>query len=288
MKLPNHREATQPLSTVQPGNERWWSENPMTYDWTGDIGEPPLSPQWFAAVDAEFIRASKPYTTAVQPFDLIMPADLVGKQVLEIGCGMGLHTAELVRRGATVTAIDITDFAVKATSERLRQQGLSAEVHRIDAEALPFVDGQFDLVWSWGVIHHSSCTTRIVREIARVLQPQGEARVMVYNRQSFKARYLLARYYFLAGEFRHRTPDEVLWNHTDGFLARHYPPELFNDLFQGFFTSTDMQTLGLESDAFPLPAVLRKRIVPLVSADRKRRMASKRGYFLFVTAFHPS
>lgn len=288
MKLPNHREANQLPLTVQPGNQRWWSENPMTYDWTGDIGDPVLSPQWFAAVDAQFIRKSRPYTTAVRPFDLIMPDDLGGRQVLEIGCGMGLHTTELVRRGAEVTAIDITDFAVQATSERLRQQGLTAEVHRIDAEALPFADDEFDFVWSWGVIHHSACTTRIVREIARVLQPQGEARVMVYNRESFKVRYLLARYYVLAGEFRRRTPDEVLWNHTDGFLARHYPPELLTDLFRGFFSNTDIQTLGLESDAFPLPAVLRKRIAPLVSSDRKRRMASKRGYFLFLTASHPS
>ena len=45
----------------------------------------------------------------------------------------------------------------------------------------------FDLVWSWGVIHHSSRTGRIVRQIARVLQPQGEARVMVYNRHALSS-----------------------------------------------------------------------------------------------------
>ena len=119
MRLPNHKEANQPLSTVQPNNERWWTENPMTYDWAGGIREVPLSPQWFKEVDAEFIQASKPYTTAVESFDLIMPADLAGKRVLEIGCGMGLHTSELVRRGGSVTAIDLTEFAVEATSERL-------------------------------------------------------------------------------------------------------------------------------------------------------------------------
>lgn len=288
MKLPSHKEANQPLATVQPENERWWTENPMTYDWAGRIREVPLSPQWFEEVDAEFIQASRPYTTAVEPFDLIMPADLTGKRVLEIGCGMGLHTSELVRRGGSVTAIDLTEFAVNATSERLRQQDLSAEVHRVDAEALPFPDDEFDFVWSWGVIHHSSCTTRIVREIARVLRPEGEARVMVYNRESFKARYLLARYYVLAGEFRRRTRDEVLWNHTDGFLARHYPPELFNDLLQGFFTHAETKVLGMESDAFPLPQAVRRLIAPLFSAEKKRRMASKRGYFLFAIASRPT
>ena len=102
---------------------------------------------------------------------------------------------------------------------------------------------------------------------------------MVYNRQSFKARYLLARYYVLAGEFRRRTPDEVLWDHTDGFLARHYPPELFNDLFQGFFAVAETRVLGMESDAFPLPQVVRRLIAPVFSAGRKRRMASEAWLF---------
>ena len=54
----------------------------------------------------------------------------------------------------------------------------------MDAEHLEFPDETFDFVWSWGVIHHSANTEAIIREIHRVLKPGGEARVMVYHRNS--------------------------------------------------------------------------------------------------------
>ncbi|MBK7629848.1 MAG: class I SAM-dependent methyltransferase [Ignavibacteriales bacterium] len=53
---------------------------------------------------------------------------------------------------------------------------------KMDAEALQFEDNSFDFVWSWGVIHHSSNTRKILEEIQRVLKPGGEAIIMVYHR----------------------------------------------------------------------------------------------------------
>jgi 2-polyprenyl-3-methyl-5-hydroxy-6-metoxy-1,4-benzoquinol methylase len=287
MKQSDHREMTETLSDVQENNRQWWSSNPMTYHWKDEIAERQLSPEWFTAIDAPFIRASIPYTTDREPFDLIMPPDLAGKRVLEIGCGMGLHTSALVRRGADVTAIDLTEFAVRATRERLSLNGLRATVERCDAEQLPFGPSTFDLVWSWGVIHHSACTTRIVREIARVLEPAGEARVMVYNRDSFVARYHIFRQFLLHGGFRHTTPDEVLWKATDGYMARYYHKEQFNDLFRGFFDEVATNVLGQESDAIPLPRPYRRVVSALLPDDRKRKMAARRGFFLFTVASKP-
>jgi SAM-dependent methyltransferase len=56
-----------------------------------------------------------------------------------------------------------------------------------NAETLPFPDGQFDLVYSWGVIHHTPDMAAAAREIARVCRPGGRVCRMVCNRRSLFA-----------------------------------------------------------------------------------------------------
>ena len=60
--------------------------------------------------------------------------------------------------------------------------GIDATVQRMDAEKLEFPDESFDLVWSWGVVHHSANTRQIMSEISRVLRPGGRCITMVYHR----------------------------------------------------------------------------------------------------------
>jgi 2-polyprenyl-3-methyl-5-hydroxy-6-metoxy-1,4-benzoquinol methylase len=259
----------------------------MTYDWEGEITIQRGTREWFEEIDRRFVEASRPYLTSRRPFDRIMPSDLRGQRVLEIGCGMGLHSLELARRGATIHAVDLTDTAVEMTRLRMKEFGISAEVQRADAESLPYDNETFDFVWSWGVIHHSARTARIVREIARVLKPQGQSRVMVYNRDGTIARLLLLRHYLLGGEFIRHTPDETLWRWTDGYSARYYHKEQFDDLFRGFFEHVESQVVGMDVDVVPLPRRVRGLVASRISDARKLAIASRRGGFLFVTASNP-
>ena len=277
MKLRDSRSHPQGLNDVQHGNLSWWSDNPMTYDWHGEISSTPGTREWFNEIDRRFVDASRPYLTAQRPFDRIMPDELHGQRVLEIGCGMGLHSLELARRGAEVHAVDLTDKAVEATRVRMKEFGLDAEIRCADAESLPYDSHEFDFVWSWGVIHHSARTARIVREIARVLKPQGEARVMVYNREARIVRLALLRYYILSGEFMRRSPDETLWRWSDGYSARYYHKEQFEDLFRGFFEDASCVILGQESDVVPLPRQIRSKITSHIPMKRKLASASRVG-----------
>lgn len=283
-----HRHSSEDSDDVQRANARWWTEHPMTYDWRGTITAEPHSAEWFEAMDQRWVEASFPYLSLKRPFDRVLPPDLSGLRVLEVGCGMGLHTAELAKRRADVTAIDLTAPAVEATRARLALLGYHGTVFQQDAEHLPFEDNQFDLVWSWGVVHHSARTGRVVREISRVLAPQGEARVMVYNRDGLMARTILIRHYLIGRGYRTKTPDEVLWDHTDGFSARYYTRDQIEDLFSAFFNSVGVEILGQEVDAVPLPRSLRNKVSGRLSSARKLRLASRRGGFLFITASHPA
>jgi 2-polyprenyl-3-methyl-5-hydroxy-6-metoxy-1,4-benzoquinol methylase len=261
----------------------------MAYDWHGEIAAEKYSREWFDAIDQRFREGARLFATDEVFFDRLMPfPELEGRRVLEIGCGMGLHTEMLVRAGAQVTAADLTETAVEATRKRLELKGLEAEVVQTDAERLPFDDDSYDFVWSWGVIHHSACTTRIVRQIARVLRADGECRVMVYNREGTPAFVVYLRDYLLKGAFlRGQTYDETLYRFTDGFTARYYPREQFEDLFRGFFEHVATEVCGQVADALPLPRQLRHLALRFVSDTYLRGAQAKRGNFLFLKARRP-
>jgi SAM-dependent methyltransferase len=72
-------------------------------------------------------------------------------------------------------------------------------VVRADALGLPFSVGTFDLVWSWGVLHHTGDIERAVQEVRRVLKPGGEARLMLYHRPSWVAIAAWGRWALLRG-----------------------------------------------------------------------------------------
>ena len=270
---------------VQEGNRTWWNATPMAYDWRGEIDSEPYTEAWFAQIDAKFVFGSRLFAHNDRNFGRIIPFDqLAGKRVLEIGCGMGLHTSLMAAAGADVTAVDLTPTAVQATKKRLALKGLTANVIEADAEKLPFADASFDFVWSWGVIHHSAHTGRIVKEISRVLAPDGEVRVMVYNRESGWAMGVLVRDHWFKGGFLKRTYEETLYKLSDGFTARFYVQEQFEDLFRTFFDNVSSELMGQDSDVVPLPPSLRNLIFPLLSQRRTTRALASRGSFIFLTA----
>jgi ubiquinone/menaquinone biosynthesis C-methylase UbiE len=99
-----------------------------------------------------------------------------------------------------LTGIDLTARAVDFTRARLASSGFVSDLRVADAEALPFADNSFDLVYSWGVLHHSPDTARAVREVHRVLRPGGAARLMLYHKYSIVGYMLWTRYALLAGK----------------------------------------------------------------------------------------
>ena len=133
----------------------------------------------------------------IEPFAAFDTAD--GQKVLEIGLGLGADHQRFAQAGAELYGVDLTPRAVEFVRRRLAVMGLPSRLQVGDAENLAFADNTFDLVYSWGVIHHSPDTARAAQEILRVLKPDGIFRVMIYHKRSIVGLVLWARYALLRG-----------------------------------------------------------------------------------------
>jgi ubiquinone/menaquinone biosynthesis C-methylase UbiE len=149
-----------------------------------------------------------------------------GKRVLEIGVGAGADFENWCRHAAHATGIDLTERAVKLSTERLRAKGVPPECYtlqRADSESLPFADGSFDLVYSWGALHHTPNTVQAFGEACRVLKPGGTLKAMVYHATSWTGFLLYLQHGVARGHFL-KTQQEILFDHLESPGTKSYTP----------------------------------------------------------------
>jgi ubiquinone/menaquinone biosynthesis C-methylase UbiE len=107
-----------------------------------------------------------------------------GSPVLEIGCGAGLLTSELARRGFAVRAVDASEAMVELTARRIEREDFTANVRAevADVHALPFASGEFALVIAVGVLPWLHMPAGALEEMARVLHSHGRLILTADNR----------------------------------------------------------------------------------------------------------
>lgn len=116
-----------------------------------------------------------------------------GLSSLEVGCGLGSDLRFFSRSGLKVTGLDYSPENVYLSKLGLQVFNLSGSVISGDAECLPFPDDSFDLVYSWGCLHHTMDTQKGINELYRVLRPGGKAMVMLYHK-GYQFWYILISY----------------------------------------------------------------------------------------------
>ena len=140
-----------------------------------------------------------------------------GKRVLEVGCGIGTDSINFARAGAELTAIDLSGESLRIAEQRAEVMGVADRTRFVqgNAEELTSVLGgeQYDLVYSFGVIHHTPRPDHALREIHALLAPGGTLKLMVYHRRSWKTLSILA----VQGRGR-------FWK-IDGLIAEHSEAE---------------------------------------------------------------
>ena len=121
-----------------------------------------------------------------------------GKKVLEIGCGIGTDTISFARAGAQVTAVDLTEKSLEMARQRARVFGLEDRIRFLQADAEKLSETvpveRYDLVYSFGVIHHTPHPAACWTEIRKYTGPDSTVKIMVYNRWSWKVLWILYGY----------------------------------------------------------------------------------------------
>jgi len=143
-----------------------------------------------------------------------------GRRVLEVGCGAAVDLARFARGGAQATGVDLAPSAIALARRNFALQQLAGTFVVADAEALPFSDNTFDLVYAHGVVQYTADDRRLVEECRRVLKPGGDAVFQVYNRIS----WLNALSKLM----------KVPLEHEDAPVLRKYSAGEFRSLLAGF------------------------------------------------------
>jgi len=133
-------------------------------------------------------------------FDFAKFPESKGKRVLEIGVGLGADHQQFAQAGAELFGVDLTTRAVEHTQQRLKCFGLHSTIAIDDAENLSFANDTFDIVYSWGVLHHSPNTPKAIAEVWRVLKQGAVAKIMIYSKWSVVGVMLWTRYALLKGK----------------------------------------------------------------------------------------
>jgi ubiquinone/menaquinone biosynthesis C-methylase UbiE len=259
--------------------QKQWEANPCGASTVRDVA--PETLEWFREARrvrydeyAPWLRA----TTGIEHFH--------GKDVLEIGVGLGSDHFTLASGGNRMTALDLSREHLRLTQRHLSLEGLSTTAVHGDMEKMPFPDASFDLVYSFGVLHHTDHMEKAVAEIRRVLRPGGRAIIGVYHRDSvFFWLSTVAWSGILKGGFRRdgwaRTLARIEAGAGDDYvptvraLSRHKVRKLFEQ-----FQVASVRTAGVMPDDF----LHFQFIVRKLSRATLERVFGWLGWYLVVAA----
>ena len=212
-----------------------------------------------------------------------------GLLVLEIGVGMGADYEQWLLAGANATGVDLSASSLAQTRRRCELAGLKPDLRLDDAENLPFADESFDVVYSYGVMHHSPDTAKCLREAWRVLKPGGEARIMLYHHRSITGLMLWLRYGIWCGQsLRRCVYDRLESPGTKTFTKREVAAMM-----------KQFESARMEQEFSPGDLLLNKPSARFQSSFYRaawklfprgmvRKRAGRWGLFLLITATKPS
>src|SRR5205809_797716 len=155
-------------------------------------------------------------------------------RVLEIGAGIGADYLEWLRAGADATGIDLSAISIERAKRRCVLAGYEPDLRVADAERLPFAADTFDVVYSYGVMHHTPQPAQCLDEAWRVLKPGGEARIMLYHHPSLTGMMLWLRY----GAWRGKSMRRTVFDHLQSPETKTYTKAEVRALMQVYVSDS--------------------------------------------------
>lgn len=186
--------------------QRYWNARPCNIRHST---KPVGSKEYFDEVEARKYIV-EPHIPAFAEFDRWR-----GKRVLEVGCGIGTDSINFARAGADLTAVELSSESLRIAEQRADVMGVADRIRFVEgnAEELTSVldDTPYDLVYSFGVIHHTPHPERALAEMRALTAPGGTLKLMIYHRRSWKVFWIVAG----QGKGRFWKTDELVAEHSE-------------------------------------------------------------------------
>jgi ubiquinone/menaquinone biosynthesis C-methylase UbiE len=271
--LPVACSATPPPS--QTAVAEFWNAEPCGTRYLGEKSE-------FAA------HARARYELEPHIFDFAGFTSARGLRVLEIGVGMGADYEQWLKAGAIAIGVDFSTASLQCAQSRCEFAGLTPDLHFGDAENLPFASNSFDVVYSYGVMHHTPNTTKCLSEAWRVLKPDGEVRIMLYHHVSLTGIMLWLRYGIWRGQSLRQCVYEYLESPGTKTFTRNEALELMrsfeNITIDQVFSPGDLLLHKPSSRFRGAPYRILWKLFPRALV---RRIGKRCGLFLLIKATKP-
>jgi ubiquinone/menaquinone biosynthesis C-methylase UbiE len=263
------------LSSKQLAREQW-GLNPCGAHVARDLEF--ATREYFDAIEQDRYYSSAPWIPEAVGFDRC-----AGKRLLEVGFGTGTDLLQFARGGALVTGVDLTPRSIDIARRRFEVYGLPGEFVVGDGENLSFPDASFDVVYSFGVLHHTPDTERAIEEVHRVLKPGGKAIVMLYHRASlYYWGSLVVKHGLLRGELFKESMSEIMsrrieYSETGGRpLVKAYTRGEVRRMFRVFKECTVQTNQLTRHELRPFGRMIPEGLL--------RRLAHHFGWNLLITA----
>jgi 2-polyprenyl-3-methyl-5-hydroxy-6-metoxy-1,4-benzoquinol methylase len=164
---------------------------------------------------------------------LLGRASLSGQSFLDIGCGSGLFSLAAARLGASVRSFDFDLQSVACTQEMKRRFGPPNAVWNVEQGSVldtAYLDalGTYDVVYSWGVLHHTGAMWQAITNAGERVKPQGFLAIALYNDQGLRSRGWLK-----AKRGYNRLPSGLRPLFAGLFLPLLWGPTVLKDFFRG-------------------------------------------------------
>jgi SAM-dependent methyltransferase len=186
--------------------QRYWDARPCNIRHST---KPLGSKEYFDEVEARKYLV-EPHIPAFAEFDRWN-----GKRVLEVGCGIGTDSINFARAGAHLTAVELSGESLRIATERADVMGVGNRIRFFQAKAEELTsvlhDEPYDLVYSFGVVHHTPRPERALAEMRALTARGGTLKLMIYHRRSWKVFWIVA----VEGRGRFWKTDELVADHSE-------------------------------------------------------------------------
>ena len=212
-----------------------------------------------------------------------------GKRVLEIGVGLGADYLEWLKAGAIATGIDLSPFSIEQARRRCETAGYRPDLQVCDAEKLTFGSDTFDVVYSYGVMHHSVDVQRCLDEAWRVLKPGGQARIMLYHNPSLTGLMLWLRF----GLIQRKSVRQTVYEKLESPGTKSYSEAEVSKMMAAFENVETQQVFSpgdllLHKPSPRFSGYMYRVVWALYPRFIIRLLCRKMGLFLLISARKPS